>query len=310
MDWQIRIAILIAGLILVGYIYWDYANKKKIQQANEKLKRQFGNISNQVDGSGFDLNGVGRARVAGEANHDLHDDSENTTDDESVSIATKLENDAAAGETIDQFIQTNKDEQKSTEIDHANTVEHQSHDNKTPESDTKPLTSPKESKGLFDDEPAQDEPTQNASQPPELVFSLILQSKPDCQYTGKDFLPIFLSQGLRHGEMGIFHRHQKPASFSAKGPGPVLFSLANAIAPGTFNINDIDGFQTPALTLFMTLPCPSDAQIAYNAMVKTARLIVTELGGNILDENQSAYSEQTHNHRLDQIQEHNRKSMS
>jgi len=303
MDWQIRIAILIAGLILVGYIYWDFAKKKKIQKANEKLKRQFGNISNQVDRSGFDLDGVGQARVAG----DLVDDVENNTkgsvpaksdaktktktDSESVEAKSSIvvaSNRAVPGETIDRFIQSSQQESESNSLGNA-----------------------KKPQDFFEnDELDQPSEASTLQQQPELVFSLILQAEADSKYTGRDFLPILLSQGLRHGDMGIFHRHQKHADVSVKGPGPVLFSLANAIAPGTFNVDNLDGFQTPALTLFMTLPGPKDAQIAYNAMVKTARLIVTELGGVILDESQSAYSEQTHNHRLDLIQEYNRKSMS
>ncbi|MCF6194830.1 MAG: cell division protein ZipA [Kangiellaceae bacterium] len=299
MDWQIRITILIAGLILVGYIYWDFTKKKKIQKANEKLKRQFGNISNQVDRSGFDLDGVGQARAAGDAIDGVENytkesapiESEVKTKTDSVGAKPSIRNASTRtvpGETIDQFIQSSQQESESNSL--GNT---------------------KKSQDFFESNEL-DEPSEESAQNPlpELVFSLILQAEVDSQYTGRDFLPILLSQGLRHGDMGIFHRHQKHANVSIKAPGPVLFSLANAIAPGTFNVDNLDRFQTPALTLFMTLPGPKDAQIAYSAMVKTARLIVTELGGVILDESQSAYSEQTHNHRLDQIQEYNRKSMS
>jgi len=246
MDWQIRIAIFIAAISLVGYIYWDFAKKKKIHKANEKLKRQYGDLSSQVDASGFDVSGVGQARAAGvEPN--------------------------STGESIKAFISNRSSEQQSEPSD------------------------------LFENDATE----VKVQQEPQLVFSLILQAKANTQYAGKDFLPIFLSQGLRHGEMDIFHRHQKTGS----DPGPALFSLANAIAPGTFSLDALDSFHTPALILFMTLPGVGDAQIAYNAMVKTARLIVTELGGVVLDESQSVYSEQTHNHRLDQIQEHNRKTI-
>jgi len=279
----------------VGYIYWDFARKKKIQKANEKLKQQFGKLSNNVDRSGYDLDGVGQARVAGETISELENDGEAPVDVGSDSKPAEIKptfettsNTTVPGETINQFIQSNQQEQKS-----------------------KPLDTAKEPQDFFEsDVQKQQSEVDTKQQQPELVFSLILQAGVDSQYSGRDFLPILLSQGLRHGDMGIFHRHQKHADVSIKGPGPVLFSLANAIAPGTFNIDNLDAFQTPALTLFMTLPGPKDAQIAYNAMVKTARLIVTELGGVILDESQSAYSEQTHNHRLDQIQEYNRKSMS
>ncbi len=286
MDWQIRLAILFAGLILVGYIYWDFYKKKKVQKANDKLRQQFGNLSDQVDASGFDLNGVGQARAAGESSsldsveQSIDDDIKFKQQSQTVSneVDSRQRTAAPSGESIDDFIAKKSIQNEDTRSDFfENEYEYE---NESIESEK-----PKE---------------------PELVFSLILQAKANTEYTGKDFLPIFLSQGLRHGEMGIFHRHQK----TGNNPGPVLFSLANAIAPGTFNVDSLDSFQTPALTLFMTLPGAGDAQIAYSAMVKTARLIVTELGGSIIDENQSVYSEQTHNHRLDQIQEYNRKSLS
>ena len=287
MDWQIRIALIIGGFALIGYIFFDFSKKRKIQKENEKLKRQYRSINNQVDSVGFDLDGVGTARRS-------------KVDKES----TKLDADLlrVEGASIDEFIAERKEP-----------AFEESHKPENLKQDTSPKQrtnlegigrgnenkEDKRDQDLFQKE--QTSPVQQ--QESQLVLSLILQASQGHSYIGKDFLPIFLSQGLRHGDMGIFHRHKKTAA----KPGPVLFSLANGIAPGTFSINKIESLETPALALFMTLPGPDDAQIAYDAMVKTIQLLKSEIGGEILDETQSKYTEQTHNHRLDQIQAFNRK---
>jgi len=282
MDWQIRIALIIGGIILVAYIFFDFHKKRKIQKENDRLKRQFSNLDNQVDGAGFDLNGVGAARAVS-----TESDSSNSY------VATKT----LQGESIDQFLSDRKE--PSVEIKE---VAEPQRNIETPVSmveneriqKNNDHTSVPTSGELFE----KSIPSESIKQNPQLVLSLILQAKQGQSYNGKDILPIFLSQGLRHGEMGIFHRHK----MSGKNPGPVLFSLANGIAPGTFDINHINSFNSPALALFMSLPGPEDPQVAYDAMVKTIKLLKEELGGEILDETKSIYSEQTHQYRLDQIQ--------
>ncbi len=279
MDWQIRIALVVIGLVLVGYIFYDFSKKKKRQKENQKLKHQFGNINHQVDSTGFDLNGVGTARPV----------SDELADDINKAMPTR-------GQPIESYLAEVQEARQQESI--------------LPQVKKKLILEPQaQNKDLF--QPDRKEDKQSESQikegelkiEPELVFSLILQASDGQTFKGKDFLPIFLSQGLRHGDMGIFHRHKNAGA----NPGPVLFSLANAIAPGTFGINNLETFETPAFALFMTLPGPDDAQVAYDAMVKTIRLLKSELGGEILDEHKAMYSEQIHNHRLDAIQEYVRR---
>lgn len=270
MDWQIRIALAVVGLILVGYIFYDFSKKKKLQKENQKLKRQFGNISNQVDSAGFDLSGVGTARPVSD---ELVD---------SVSSESMPSN----GQPLGSYLAETQEAKKNIVNE--------------PKSGNKDFFQPDKEDDNRVNKQINDRDSQTE---PELVFSLILQASDGQTFKGKDFLPIFLSQGLRHGDMGIFHRHKSAGA----NPGPVLFSLANGIAPGTFSINNLETFVTPAFALFMTLPGPDDAQVAYDAMVKTIRLLKSELGGEVLDECKAMYSEQIHNHRLDAIQEYVRK---
>lgn len=283
MDWQIRVALLVAGLALVGYIFFDYNKKKKIQQENNKLKRQFTNIEDQVDSAGFDMTGVGAARPANDDSEDL---SVANTPVSGISLANYLEKNEAS-----QQADANLDTDQQNEVKTIEEALETSHPNPG-------LVS--SNPDIFDGST----PEVELNAEPELVFTLILQATNGQKYRGSYFLPILLSQGLRHGEMGIFHRYQNTGG----KPRQILFSLANAITPGTFTINNLESFETPAFALFMTLPGPPDAQIAYDAMVKTVQLLKTELGGDILDETRSHYTEQVHNHRLDSIQEYIRKT--
>ncbi|MBV1910269.1 MAG: hypothetical protein KUG78_13285 [Kangiellaceae bacterium] len=345
MDWQIRIALLVAGCALVGYILYDYNKKKKIQQENDKLKRQFGNLDEQVDSAGFDMAGVGVARQSSkeESEFRIDDDKELKIDsreasriaaNEVVSARPKLQ-----GTSIDSFISQEDDNESFTEnLDNKNselankladvagsTLNENIGAARRVESDTQFKQADQNSQTNPNVRVSQTEqinqseqvphphsidqqvhpetlPNENEIQRPDaMVLSLTLQAAEGYQFKGRDFLPIFLSQGLRHGEMGIFHRRMRAGA----KPGPVLFSLANGIAPGTFEVNNLEGFETPAFALFMTMPGPEDSQVAYNAMYKTCLLLQQELGGDILDETKSVYSKQTHNHRLDQIRDYN-----
>ncbi len=74
-------------------------------------------------------------------------------------------------------------------------------------------------------------------------------SRDEGGFKGPALLQNILESGLRFGEMDIFHRHESMA-----GHGEVLFSMANAVKPGVFDLDDIDHFSTPCGEL---LPWPA-----------------------------------------------------
>ncbi len=96
-------------------------------------------------------------------------------------------------------------------------------------------------------------------------------------FVGSELLRCMLQYGLRFGEMSIFHRHESPS-----GRGEILFSMAQAVEPGTFDIDEMDRSLIPGVTFFMQLPGHKDL-IAYDLMVDTARRLANELGGELLD---------------------------
>ncbi len=124
-------------------------------------------------------------------------------------------------------------------------------------------------------EPAPAEPVAEA---PDEVIVIYVSAGPERRFEGPDLLQILLACDVRYGTMNIFHRHE-----DGHGQGAIQFSVANAVEPGTFDLDGIDRFSTPGISLFLQLPGPRDPLAAYDCMVETARCIVKNLGGQVLD---------------------------
>ena len=119
-----------------------------------------------------------------------------------------------------------------------------------------------------------------------LVISVICRDA--AGFKGPALLQNILESGLRFGEMDIFHRHESMA-----GNGEVLFSMANAVKPGIFDLDDIDHFSTPAVSFFLGLPGPRHPKQAFDVMVAAARKLSQELNGELKDDQRSVLTAQT-----------------
>ena len=121
-------------------------------------------------------------------------------------------------------------------------------------------------------------------------------------FEGNDLLRVLLSSGLRFGEMNIFHFHCGEA-----GEGPALFSLANIVVPGTFDMSEMEDFTTPGVSLFLALPAEVEALKAFDTLLSTARNIAEQLGGELKDENRSVFTAQTAEHYRQRVMEFQRR---
>lgn len=136
-----------------------------------------------------------------------------------------------------------------------------------------------------------------------LVISVI--SRDESGFKGPALLQNILESGLRFGEMDIFHRHESMA-----GNGEVLFSMANAVKPGVFDLDDIDHFSTRAVSFFLGLPGPRHPKQAFDVMVAAARKLAHELNGELKDDQRSVMTAQTIEHYRQRIVEFERRALT
>ncbi|MEX1237050.1 MAG: cell division protein ZipA C-terminal FtsZ-binding domain-containing protein, partial [Pseudomonadales bacterium] len=100
---------------------------------------------------------------------------------------------------------------------------------------------------------------------------------------------------MQFGEMEIFHRMEQ---------GESVFSLVNAVEPGTFDINQMGELQTPAVSLFMRAHEQDEPLRIYDEMIAVAQALAEELDGEVKDESRSVVTPQTIEHCREEIRDY------
>jgi cell division protein ZipA len=155
-----------------------------------------------------------------------------------------------------------------------------------------------------DDRKSASSPEKDQPQAEEVLVISVICRDP-AGFKGPALLQNILESGLRFGEMDIFHRHESMA-----GNGEVLFSMANAVKPGVFDLDDIDHFSTPAVSFFLGLPGPRHPKQAFDVMVAAARKLSQELNGELKDDQRSVLTAQTIEHYRQRIVEFERRALT
>ena len=127
------------------------------------------------------------------------------------------------------------------------------------------------------------------------IITLHVVAQPNTTISGDQLLDVFERRGYHFGDMNIFHSMHN---------GTTVFSIAKMIEPGYFDINDIQSFDTPGITLFLQLPGPVPADVSFEVLISEAFEMANELGATVLDGDRSTLSKQTLQHMREGIYEY------
>ena len=121
----------------------------------------------------------------------------------------------------------------------------------------------------------------------EKLVMLYLAAKSGHLITGAELVLAAEKVGLVYGHQNIYHR----LSESVQSNEPV-FSMANVIQPGYFDLRQIDSLQTPGVSFFLTLPGPVTAVQAWDMMLPIAERMAHLLDAVLLDSDRNALGRQ------------------
>jgi len=317
-DWlTIIIVLLIVGILLDGIRRMRNAKRESIQLSKNAKKADSENTSESS--SEFPSGG---ARIAG------YRDPERASNVNENLRKTYLSKKTTVGapNRIPEQVTLNLDEHVPMLMDSIEAPAKESQPTAIVEEEIEQFQEPSlgdlsgidDSESLVIGEPASDNEANDSGgaeeeyQQPDEVMIINVMAKSGQRFDGEQLLNTLVDQGMKLGAMDIFHRHRND-----DGDGAVLFSLANMVVPGTFNLAQMGDFQTPGVSLFLSLPLAvtegqgdlSDGMSirAYDNMAATAKAIAAGMGGELKDENRSVMTHQTIEHDRQRVVEYERK---
>jgi len=121
----------------------------------------------------------------------------------------------------------------------------------------------------------------SSSQPePEEILILSILASKDSSFTGPNLVRAMVSAGLRFGEHGAFHLYENQKSFQET---PII-SVTNGSSPGVFDLSNIQGLSTQAISLFLPLPGPNDMEASFERFLTLGDQLSKALDGRLCDD--------------------------
>lgn len=130
------------------------------------------------------------------------------------------------------------------------------------------------------------------------VLVLNVTAKDGRVFAGDDLLQVLITSGLKFGDMNIFHKR-----LSKEHQSTVIFSVANMLNPGTFDLNNMEEFTTLGISFFLALPTPINNLDAFEKMLGVAQEIRDTLGGDLKDDHRNGMTGQTIEHYRQRIRD-------
>jgi len=144
-----------------------------------------------------------------------------------------------------------------------------------------------------------------AQQVDQLVLVMHVFASRGQQFNGAQIQSAMKAVGLRYGDMGLFHAYTRASNFDEIKRQQRVFSVANALEPGSFEQGKLDSLHTPGVTLLLQLPGPIDNNAAFDWFYRTGKELAHKLNGILCDESRNAMTQQCLNHMKDKISDFN-----
>ncbi len=129
---------------------------------------------------------------------------------------------------------------------------------------------------------------ESVNKAPEDVFVFNVVAKEGTQIRGSEILQFFITSGFRFGENAFFHRH-----LNSDGTGPILFSIANMMAPGIFDPDNMEQFVSEGISFFVVAPNPEiNVKEAFDLMLTAVQQMTDEFECVVLNEHREPFTEQ------------------
>lgn len=133
------------------------------------------------------------------------------------------------------------------------------------------------------------------------VVSLYVAARAGHTLRGEDIIVAAEKTGLVFGHMNVFHRLVE--HHPERGP---VFSMANIMQPGSFDMTTIRELETPAIAYFLTLPAPMSALEAWDMMLPNVQRMAELLDGVVLDDGRNALGRQRIMHIREELRAYDR----
>jgi cell division protein ZipA len=294
---SLQITLSILGILAIAGIVAHGVWKIRKGNAQQRQREQRVAENRQQQSSAFDDDGIGEVRVvkhkaeeAAEAKESVAAElgsstSEQEDDNEHVEqMSMDLDRDDEISESLPSMRVSNEEqvEVEQTELKFDGKDEH---DEEVEQYETLEEDNQKDSEDF--------------EAVPEEVIALHVKGP----VQGAVLLQMMTELGCKFGELGIFHRYENTA-----GTGPMIFSVANMFNPGTFDLDNMENFETEGVAFFMALPMKFDGQQAFNMMLNAAKKLATEIPqGQVLDGQRQLLTRQSIHEARQRIREFERK---
>lgn len=298
MDFNMRDWIIVVGILLIVFVFLDGYRRIRNERRNKirvALNKQFLNSNQKPLYSELPNGG---ARVRSRNDHDTVDEPLDSA--HNLACEPALDNHQSLDTSL--LTEPSLDEQKQVlameepllvdddRVEYTQNADAEgTHDinNHWVETDSSPVD-PVFKADINNSHNRQGSPNSRRSLPHAVVSDVLaihVVARDDTVFKGPELLNILLACHLRFGDMGIFHLKNKASM--------VLFSVANIVEPGTFDLDNINYFSTPGISLFMSLPGPDQLIETFHTMLTTAQAIAQYMDGKVLDDTHNSMTPQT-----------------